>query len=147
MNLAKALKSKNRLSQKIKELEIEIQTENSARADADRKIDVAKLVGEHNNSVDNLIKLKVAIFVASTPMRETILRLGELKSKIMFLKGINVTEGKVSNYGEGEIEYSVIYDKINNKDEVKRCEDMIDNYQEQLDEFNHKTEIEINVTG
>ncbi len=146
MNLAKALKLKNRLSQKIKELEIEIQTENSIRSDSTRKIFIDNLMKEYNKTIDKLVNLKITIFVASTPMRETILRLGELKSKIMFLKGINVTEGMVSNF-EIETKYEVTLDKIYIKKEVKNCEDMIDDYQEQLDKFNHTTEIEMDVNG
>ena len=88
MTLAKALKRKNRLTQKISKLQQEIQSENSVRADDLRKIKVEDLMSEFNEKVDQLIKLKIAIFIASTPQRENILRLGELKSQIIFFQGI-----------------------------------------------------------
>ena len=145
MNLARALKLKNRLTQKINELQREVQVENSDRSDAERKIDVENSMKELTETTEKLIKLKIAVFVATTPMRETILRLGELKSRILFLKGINVTEGKNWDYSEKETEYSVVYDKIYVKEQVSFCENLIDDLQEQLDKFNHDTQIEIEV--
>jgi len=147
MNLAKALKLKNRLIQKINELQTEVQTENSNRLDAERKISVEDSMKKLTETTEKLIQLKIAIFVATTPMRETILRLGELKSRILFLKGINVREGKTWDYGEKETEYSVVYDKIYVKKQVSICENSIDDLQEQLDKFNHNTEIAIEVIG
>ena len=143
MNLAKALKLKNRLAQKINNLKQEIQTENSARADDPRKIKVEDLMNELEETIEIFIKLKLSIFVASTPMRENILKLGELKSKILFLKGISTKEGKINDYGDNDIEYSVIFDKIYIKIKINACETEIDSLQDELDKFNHITEIEI----
>jgi len=147
MNLAKALKLKNRLAQKINELQKEVQEENSGRKDAERKISVEDSMEKLNETTGKLIQLKIAIFVATTPMRETILRLGELKSRILFLKGIDVKEGKIWDYGEKETEYSAVYDKIYIKEQVAICENSIDDLQEQLDKFNHNTNIAIEVIG
>jgi hypothetical protein len=144
MNLAKALKVKNRLSQKIKDMQAEIQVENSKRADAERKISVLEIMNELTSAVNELIRIKIAIFVASTPKRESILRLGELKSKIIFLRGIDTTEG-LSNqsYSSIETNYSVVFDNIYVKGEIQKCEEDIDEIQEELDQFNHSTEIEV----
>lgn len=143
MNLAKALKKKNRLAQKTTKLQNEIQRENSARSDDPRKIKVEDLMAELDQSVDSLIKIKIAIFIASTPMRENILRLSELKSRIVFVQSISTKEGKVSDYGEDAIEYTVVYDKVWVRDEVAKCEEEIDDIQEELDKFNHNTEIDV----
>ena len=143
MTLAKALKQKNRLTQKISRLQQEIQRENSVRADDVRKINVEDLFEELEVKVKELIKLKIAIFVASTPMRENILKLSEIKSHIVFLQSINTTEGKVSNYGEDAVEYTVIYDKLFIREQVELCEQGIDEIQEELDKFNHTTEIDV----
>ena len=91
----------------------------------------------------NLIKLKIAIFVASTPMRENILRLSELKSQIVFLQGINTREGKISEYGDTSIEYTAVYDKLFVRGEVSMCEEKIDAIQDDLDKFNHTIEIDV----
>jgi hypothetical protein len=143
MTLAKALKQKNRLAQKISKLQQEIQRENSVRADDPRKINVEDLFKELNNKVDELIKLKIAIFIASTPMRESILRLSELKSKVVFLQSISTTEGIVSGFREDPVEYTVVYDKIFVKEQVELCEKKIDEIQDELDKFNHTTDIDV----
>jgi hypothetical protein len=143
MILAKALKQKNRLAQRISKLQEEIQVENSSRVDDPKKINVEDSLAELESTTEKLIKIKIAIFVASTPVRENILRLGELKSKIVFLKGISTIEGKIRHYERGDVEYSVAKDKIWVKNQITICEQSIDCLQDELDTFNHTTNIEI----
>ena len=143
MTLAKALKRKNRIAQKINTLQQEIQRENSARANNPRKIDVNKLMVDLQKAKNDLIKLKIGIFVASTPMRENILKMGELKAHVVFLRGISTKEGTVSDYGETEVEYTAVFDKLYIKTETERAEEEIDSIQDELDIFNHKTEVEV----
>jgi len=143
MTLAKALKKKNRLAQKISKLQTEIQRENSVQKDDPRKIKVETLMVELEERVKQLIKLKIAIFVASTPMRESILTLSELKSQIVFLQGISTREGKISEYGDTVVEYTAAFDKLYIRDRVQICEDKIDSIQDELDKFNHTTEINV----
>jgi hypothetical protein len=143
MTLAKALKQKNRLAQKISKLQQEIQRENSVQIDDPRKIKVEDLMVELKETVLQLIKLKIAIFIASAPMRENILTLSELKSEIVFLQGISTREGKVSDYGDVLIEYTAAFDKLYIRDRVGQCENEIDDIQDELDTFNHTTTVEI----
>ena len=143
MTLAKALKKKNRLTQKISKLQHEIQRENSVREDDPRKIKVEDLFNELDCKVAELIKLKIVIFIASTPMRENILRLSELKSKIVFLQGISTTEGMVSSYGEDTVKFIAVYDKLFVRDSIESCEKQIDEIQDELDKFNHTTTVEV----
>jgi len=143
MTLAKALKKKNRLAQKISKLQQEIQRENSVQIDDPRKIKVEDLMVELRERVLQLIKLKIAIFIASTPMRENILTLSELKSEIVFLQGISTREGKISEYGDTVVEYSAAFDKLYVRDRVEICEQKIDSIQDELNKFNHTTEIDV----
>lgn len=143
MTLAKALKKKNRMAQKISNLQQEIQRENSVQIDDPRKIKVDDLMEELKEEVNQLIKLKIAIFIASAQMRENILRMSELKSRIVFLLGMSTKEGKISDYGDVPIEYKVIFDKIFVKEQVLKCEEEIDDIQDELDKFNHTTVIDI----
>ena len=58
MNLAKALKQKNRNIQKIRELENEIQRENRKRVDSERKINVEETLEkyyEHNKRLKSFL--------------------------------------------------------------------------------------------
>ena len=148
MILAKALKVKNRLVKKINSLQQDITGENSIRVDNERKIVVTELMETLHKTIEELIRLKIAIFAASTPMRENILRLGELKSRIVFLQGIDTAEGKMAEKDtyhrtSSEVEYAVEFDKLYIKEEVGQCEEKIDELQEELDQFNHKTDVEI----
>jgi hypothetical protein len=143
MTLAKALKRKNRLAQKISKLQTEIQRENSVQKDDPRKIKVEDLMVELKERVLQLIKLKIAIFIASAPMRESILTLSELKSQIIFLQGISTREGKISEYGDTVVEYTAAFDKLYIREQVEICEQKIDAIQDELDKFNHTTEINV----
>lgn len=144
MTLAKALKKKNRLAGKVSKLQQEIQKENSARSDCPKKIEVEKLMTELEEIIKALIKIKIAIFVASTPQRENILTLSELKSQIVFLESINTQEGNVNEYGrEQAIKYSVVFDRVWIKNRIEKCELKIDRIQDELDEFNHIANIEV----
>ena len=118
MNLAKALKTKSRLVNKIASLQNDIQKYNSVATDQERKIDVNKMMEELEKSIHNLIVLKILIFEASAPMRETILTLAELKSRITFLRGIDTHEGKGKendysrgrSYTDSETEFATAFD-------------------------------------
>jgi archaellum component FlaC len=144
MTLAKALKKKNRLVQKISSLQREVQSSNSStKPEAERKISTIDSMVELEAKIEDLIKLKTSLFEASTPMRDTILRLAELKSRIGFLNSINTREGKEWTYGDRETEYFAAYDILYVKSEVEKCEKSIDDLQESLDRFNHTTEIEV----
>ena len=143
MTLAQALKKRNRIVQKIHKLQQEIQQENSVRSDDPQKIKVEDLMAELEQNMESLIKIKIAIFVASVEMRENILRLSELKSLINFFLGIETREGKVNDYGNEYVEYKVVFDKLWVKNKVETCEQQIDEIQEELDQFNHTTHIDI----
>jgi len=148
MNLAKALKTKSRLAQKIAQLQNDIQQHNSVPADKERKIDVTTMMTDLETAVNDLVRLKLTIFVASTPVRETILRLAEVKSRVSFLKGIDTHEGKGKESDSyrfdnlTDIDFAVEFDILWQRAEILKCEELIDSMQDELDRFNHKTEIE-----
>ena len=145
MNIAKALKLKNRLVQKIAIAQQDIQQENSVREDSPKRTNVESVMGEYVTLIEQLIRLKVAIFVATTPVREHILRLGELKSRIAFLRGIDTTEGYANDYGDGKTLYKATYSKEDVRKTITECEEAVDEIQEELDNFNYKTEIEVDL--
>jgi hypothetical protein len=156
MNLAKAMKVKNRLVQKISSLREDIQRYNSYPTDLEQKIDVKSLMIEQSETVKSLIKLKLLIFQASAPMRETILKISEAKSNVSFLRSIDTFEGKGKtssynglhfggSYDKPEIEFTAAYDIVWVKDQIKNEEEEIDRLQDELDAFNHKTEIDFDI--
>ena len=143
MNLAQALKRKNRLVQNVSRLQHEIQRENSSRVDNLIIIKVEELMTELDQAVEDLIKIKIVIFVAGTPMRENILKLSELKSKIVFIQGIDTKEGNVNDYGDITVQYIAVYNKLWVRKTISDCEEEIDSIQEELNKFNHNTEINV----
>jgi len=127
---------------------MDIQQNNSLSADQERKIHVDDLMEKLEKAVHNLVRLKIIIFEASASMRESILLLAEAKSRISFLKGIDTNEGKgkITEYryvDNPDTKYEVIFDITWTRAEIEKCEETIDKLQEELDTFNHKTEIEI----
>ena len=127
---------------------MDIQQNNSFPADQERKIHVNALMEKLEKAVYNLIRLKIIIFEASASMRESILLLAEAKSRISFLRGIDTNEGKGKRgdyrfVDEPDTKYEVIFDIAWVRTEIEKCEETIDKLQEELDTFNHKTEIEI----
>lgn len=138
--------------QKISQIQTDIQSHNSTPADQERKIDVNALMAELEQAINDLVRMKLTIFIASTPMRENILRLAEAKSRISFLKEIDTHEGrgKQNDYGvsrrsgyiDSEVDFAVQFDILWVRTEIAKCEEEIDKLQEELDVFNHNTEIE-----
>lgn len=147
MNLAKAMKVKNRKIKKISELQRDIQNNNSVieAEGVKRKFDIDKLLVDLDNEVKELVNLKLSIFIASTPMRENILLLAETKSKIAFLNGIDTHEGRrYDTYtSNSDVLYKVAVDILWVREEVNKLEEFIDKLQEELDTFNHATHIEV----
>lgn len=131
---------------------MDIQKYNSIPTDQakERKIDVNMMMEKLEKAVHNLIRLKIIIFTASNPMRETILTLAEAKSRISFLREIDTHEGRGKSndyshsrgYVDFEIDFSAAFDIIWVRSEIEKCEEQIDKLQDELDVFNHKTEIE-----
>ncbi len=110
------------------------------------------MMEELEKAVHNLIRLKIIIFTASIPVRDTILILAEAKSRISFLKGIDTHEGKGKStdyigggrYVDADIAFSTAFDVVWVRTEITKGEEQIDKLQDELDAFNHKTEVVIN---
>ena len=131
----------------IAQLQTDIQQNNSISVKNDRKIDVVELMDKLEKAVHNLIRLKLIIFEASAPMRETILALAEEKNRVAFLKGIDTHEGTGKRdeyrFGDDETEYGVAFDVLWVREQIAKSEEKIDKFQDELDTFNHKTEVEV----
>lgn len=138
------------MAQKIATLQIDIQKHNSIPSEQEKKIDVTIMMEELDQAVKDLIRLKIIIFQASISMRETILTLAETKSRISFLRGIDTHEGKSKSndfshsrgFYDSETSFSAEFDILWVREEVAKCEEQIDKLQDELDVFNHKTDIE-----
>ena len=143
ITLARALNLKNRLAGRLAKLDSDFENYNSLPAGTDRP-DLKVLYGERNKLVARLIELKVALNATNQPMQRTIFELGEAKSLVALLSRTSTKHGKVvEGYQGTETEYTAQFRKSDVDREVRRLEVVIDRLQEQLDAFNHRTQIGI----
>ena len=145
MNLAKALKVKNRIAQRISNLQQEVRQNNSMPMAATREIDVEEAYKDLEETVEDNIRLKLLIFKSSEPIREHILRLAENKSKIAWLQTLSTRRGIVENelYDRTEpVEYDATIIKKDVDKTITELEAEIDKMQDEVDKHNHTVEIE-----
>jgi hypothetical protein len=95
---------------------------------------------------NELIVLKTQIHKANVPVYDKIFELSELKNQVKYLKTLNCTSGKVSTSRWGsETEPVVKHAEINvvERDKmVKSLESRIESLQDELDQWNHNTQID-----
>jgi hypothetical protein len=145
MNIAKALKVKNRLTGQIaKQYEI-IKRENSRRNDNTSTVNVEAEVAKLAELQDELITLKAKISTASIPVFEKVIELKEVKGLVNFLKALSVREGveKIA-YGQNTvIDYTwTAYINAEKRDsKVTELEKQINDLQDEIDNFNAVTSV------
>lgn len=136
ITLAKALKLKNRIVGKIRDLETLIETLNTRPEDegdlyaAFDEIDILSL---------DLISLKTAIHKANSGIIENITSITENKSRIEFLRKLQ--DGYSRYFREKDNVYRLEYLQLG--EWITKYECKIDEWQDELDEYNHKTTIMI----
>lgn len=145
MNIAKALKQKNRLVQSIQTQKEIISRENSRRNDNTSTIDVAKEYETLRKLVSELCALKAKISAASVPIVEKIVKLQEAKLLISHLKSLNTRNGPENvAYGQSTVvnyTWTAFITNERRDDEIKSLETQIQLLQDEVDEFNALTHI------
>ena len=146
MNIKTALKRKNKLVGLIASEFLKISTYNSIIEGNERPYDIEKAIYEWDKYSKELVELKAKIHQANAPVFKKIFLISELKSQVKSLKGLNCDSGKsdvYSRYGSGNSEtIKTAAIMVNEKDlMIKDIEAQIDQIQDELDDFNFKTEI------
>lgn len=144
INLAKALKLKNRLAGRIAKLTQTVQTYNSTQEKAEQ-IDVRAAYTERADLVRRLTDLKVAVAQANAPIQKDIFTLAELKAEVTLLTGLNTKHGTViEGYPtSGPVTYIAQFRKGEVDTMVTDLETRIDALQDKLDTFNATTTIAV----
>jgi hypothetical protein len=146
MTLAKALQLKNRTARKIKRISDDMCGHNSIIAGNDAEVEVLKLDKERHSLVNYMVFLKTAIHNACEPVRDKIFRLSEAKASIAFYNSLPTRHGKAptSRFAGGSetIEYRATIRKADVDRFVADLEKQIDQLQDELDAFNHETQID-----
>jgi len=148
LTLAKALSVKNRLAGRLAQARSNIETYNSVLAGqrddyGKATVDVRAEYVRYRKLQDGLIVVKAAIQRANLPIYEDILQLGELKSVIQMLSGLDTKNGTEPGYNGVEFRYSAVILKPEALGIIRELEAQIDAIQDKINEFNASNRIEI----
>ena len=145
--LARLLKYKNRVIERMRKLERDIQVGNSVLSGGERDIDIRWAIEERLLLENHLIELKLALDKANEPIKSAILCMQELKARITFYQSISTNHGMQTPAGFGYGEQGILeYDAIIRKNELDAwildVNDKIDAIQEKIDQFNNTNKID-----
>ncbi len=149
LTIAKALKYKKRVIQRISELTSEIRDFNSVvKGQGDlESIDTNQSIADRADLVEHLVQLKYAIVranVENAEIQQGIFRLSELKSWVSTLESLDTKHGKQSPlYGDAEIECIATIRRVDKIARIRQTEREIDEIQEKLEAFNAITRITV----
>lgn len=146
MNIAKALKVKNRLVGEVNRLKEIIRRENSRRDDNPSKIDVNSVVEEFLKASTRLSILKGEIQKANVGIFDSLALLEESKNSLNWLKTLPTREGEEVDFIGRDQEklthkWTAYYNQERLDKEVKKLEDFISLLQDGIDEYNAKTTV------
>ena len=148
VTVARALKEKNRVAGRLAKALNLVSRENSQDSNVPRGVDVNATYAQAKELRKRLVETKTAIALANQPIVGKIIELEEIKSEISYLNGLDVKEGVfVSNSYNSTVtnEYSAVIKKQQVLEEVERLQSRADRLQDELDEFNALTKVEIEV--
>lgn len=145
-NIARALKEKTRIVSKINIIDSLIKEENSIEEGNSRSCDIIEKVSQRMELMEYLIKLKTAISVANAGIADKLNRMAELKGLLIFYKSLNCREGQFVNRYDSNSDKTIITAVIHKQDAAKKVEEIqieIDKLQDEIDDFNAITLIEV----
>jgi len=144
MNLAKALKLKNKKLSEYNKTVQKMRAYNSYDVDSKKVYNSKELMIQAEIQLYDYIALKTAIHLTSEPIRSKIFRLGELKSFLNNILSISTTEGvvKANGYNSTSVStYAVDITEEEKEAKVKLIQDEIEAIQDEIDTFNALTSI------
>src|SRR5581483_1373655 len=94
LSLSKALKVKNRLAGRLAKLNATVTVYNCTVEGRKNEVDVAELDKQRSALSNALVDLKTAIFEANKGIYRNIVLIGEKKSEVDFLSGLNTKHGE-----------------------------------------------------
>ncbi len=144
MNISQGLKKKNKLAKEAQDAFNKVNQYNSVRTGSTRPYVIGELFEKYSKKTAELVALKTQIHVASEPVRAKIFELSELKSMASQVTRLNVNQGIITDgyrMNSTEVEYEVILDVIWKDNQIKEYETKIEAIQDELDLFNHATQL------
>ena len=142
MNVKQALKAKNKLTAKIKELYSIAKDNNSIEQGNPRRYSVVGVLNEANELTKELVDLKAKIHTANQPVHGKIFLMSELKGRVKQLKAIGCEEGKVTErFGSVQSVKEIEIDIVHRNNMIENLEAEIEYLQDELDTHNAITQI------
>lgn len=145
ITLGKALKVKNRLAGRLAKVQEDIQTYNSVLEGQADQVNVTALIQTREELVEALVTLKAAISEANREIQRAIYDLAEKKASVQFFAGVNTRHGlqPAAYPGQPDYKYVAVLKKADVDAQVQRLEKEIDQLQDQIDSFNHRTTVDV----
>lgn len=148
MNIAMALKLKNRLAGEINSLQSIFERENARRNDSVSKVDCKNVWEKILATSDQLGLVKARIAEANVPIYANLERMAELKSRAAFLNGLKTREGNEiipgGHYQERQVyQWSSFFNQEQVDEMVADLRKQIEALQDACDIYNNKTEIDV----
>ena len=147
MNIKQALKKKNKLVGLINEEFYKASQYNVVDEGNPRPYSATEAIGKWMQLTNELIVLKTQIHKANLPVYDKIFELSELKNQVKHLKTLNCASGKVSTSRWGSDSEPVIkhaeINVVERDSMIKNLESRIETLQDELDQWNHSTLIEL----
>lgn len=146
MNIAQALKLKNRLAGELVRKQQILERENARRSDVVSKVDREAVWNEIVDLSDKLGELKSRITQANVAIYPSLERMAELKSRIALIERLNKREGEeVTFIGRDNEKLTYTWDSFINQeradDEVAQLQDEINDLQDKVDAYNATTQL------
>lgn len=146
MNLAQALKLKNRLAGELVRKQQILERENARRSDSVSKVDREAVWNEIVELSERLGELKGRITQANVAIYPSLERMAELKSRITFLNTLPKREGEDVNFvGRDNDKLTYTWDSFINQeradDEVAQLQEEINYLQDTVDAYNATTQL------
>lgn len=146
MNIAKALKVKNRLIGELNHRQSLIATHNVRNSVNVAKVNAHALLQESFVLRHNITTLKGAIATASAPIAVKLVELAETKSFVAWLTALPIKESKElqGSYGSPsvEVEYVSQITEEARQDLLTKSKNLINSLQDEVDEFNARTQVD-----
>lgn len=147
VTLARALKLKNKLVREANSFLAIVKEHNSYREENKPNFDINAAYDSYYQAIGKLAAVKAVIATANGPIFSKIYKITELKSHIANIRGINTKAGKetLSSYGSNsrDINYVATIPDSRVVELIKSAEGEIEKLQEEIDEFNHSTKVEV----
>ena len=143
ITLARALKLKNRVVNRLSQIDA-VLVANNSQQEGNHEYDIKALYRTRLELAMRLVGLKAAISAANVPVQPLIFELAECKAHIALLARIDTKHGQTNEgYSGTPVRYVAILRKQDIDRERRQAEAEIDRIQEELDRANHSTTVQV----